>query len=64
MYYTSTIYDPAQGIDQIFTAASKFNTERFLYALQYKTGTREPWNLWVMRLQPIEGNWKLSITDL
>ena len=36
MYYTPTIYDPVQGIDQILTAASKFNTERFLYALQYK----------------------------
>lgn len=36
MYYTAKIYDPAIGLDQIFAAASKFNTERFLYALQYK----------------------------
>lgn len=36
MYYTAKIYDPAIGLDQIFAAASKFNKERFLYALQYK----------------------------
>lgn len=36
MYYTAQIYDPTIGLDQIFAAASKFNTERFLYALQYK----------------------------
>ena len=37
MYYTSTIYDPEQGLDKIFEAASKFNAERFLYALKYKS---------------------------
>ena len=36
MYYTAVIYDPVEGINHIFTAASKFNTERFLYALEYK----------------------------
>lgn len=36
MYYTATIYDPEKGIDQILLAASKFNAERFLYALEYK----------------------------
>ena len=36
MYYTANIYDPTIGLDQIFAAASKFNSERFLYALQYK----------------------------
>ena len=33
MYYTANIYDPVQGIDQILVAASKFNAERFLYAI-------------------------------
>lgn len=36
MYYTANIYDPIQGIDQILVAASKFNAERFLYAIEFK----------------------------
>lgn len=36
MYYTANIYDPVQGIDQILVAASKFNAERFLYAIEFK----------------------------
>jgi hypothetical protein len=41
MYYTAKIYDPAIGLDQIFAAASKFNAERFLYALEYKNWDEE-----------------------
>lgn len=41
MYYTASIYDPVLGLDQIITAASKFNVERFLYALQYKNWDEE-----------------------
>lgn len=41
MYYTAKIYDPAIGLDQIFAAASKFNAERFLYALEYKNWNEE-----------------------
>ena len=37
MYYTSTIDNPESGLDQILEAASKFNAERFLYALRYKS---------------------------
>ena len=36
MYYSATINDPEEGMEQIFSAASKFNPERFLYALEYK----------------------------
>lgn len=36
MFYTPKIYDPVEGLDTIFVAASKFNAERFLYALEYK----------------------------
>ena len=41
MYYTAKIYDPTIGLDQIFAAASKFNAERFLYALEYKNWDEE-----------------------
>jgi hypothetical protein len=41
MYYTAEIYDPAKGLDQICDAASKFNAERFLYALAYKNWDEE-----------------------
>ena len=36
MHYTANIYDPVGGLDTILTAASKFNADRFLYALKYK----------------------------
>lgn len=36
MYYTANIYDPETGFEQILAAASKFNAERFLYAMEYK----------------------------
>lgn len=36
MYFTANIYDPVTGFNQICEAATKFNTDRFLYALQYK----------------------------
>jgi uncharacterized membrane-anchored protein YhcB (DUF1043 family) len=36
MYFTPKIYDPVEGLDIILVAASKFNAERFLYALEYK----------------------------
>ena len=36
MYYTADIYDPERGFEQILIAASKFNAERFLYAMEYK----------------------------
>ena len=36
MYFTPQIYDPVEGLDIILVAASKFNAERFLYALEYK----------------------------
>jgi len=36
MYYTAKIYDPVEGLNQIFQAALKFKVERFLYALEYK----------------------------
>ena len=36
MYYKATIYDPEDGFDQILAAVSKFNAERFLYAIRYK----------------------------
>ena len=36
MYYTANIYDPVGGLDSILMAASKFNADRFLYALEYK----------------------------
>lgn len=36
MNYTTKIYDPTAGLNQILAAATKFNPDRFLYALQYK----------------------------
>ena len=36
MYYTPKIHDPAEGLEQICNSASKFNCERFIYALEYK----------------------------
>ena len=36
MKYTANIDDPAEGLDQILSAASKFDSQRFLYALDYK----------------------------
>lgn len=36
MFFTPKIYDPVEGLDTILDAASKFNVERFLYALEYK----------------------------
>lgn len=36
MYYTANIYDPEKGLEQILMATSKFNAERFLYAMEYK----------------------------
>ena len=34
MYFTPQIYDPVEGLDIILVAASKFNAERFLYAMK------------------------------
>ena len=36
MYYTTEIHDPKKGLDVIALAVAKFNSERFLYALEYK----------------------------
>lgn len=36
MFYTSKIKDSEKGISQVLIAASKFNADRFIYALQYK----------------------------
>lgn len=36
MFYTSTITNPEEGLDAILEAAERFNTDRFLYAVQYK----------------------------
>lgn len=36
MAYTTTIYDPRQGIETILTSMEKFDKDRFLYALRYK----------------------------
>lgn len=36
MYYTPKIDDPAKGLEQICDSASKFNSDRFIYALEYK----------------------------
>ena len=36
MYYSSAICNPEEGIDQIIEAASRFNADRFLYAIKYK----------------------------
>lgn len=37
MYYnTSTLSDPENGIEEIIQAASKFNIDRFIYAIKYK----------------------------
>jgi hypothetical protein len=36
MYYTPAIHKPEEGIDQILNAISKFDADRYLYALQYK----------------------------
>lgn len=36
MYYSSTIEDPLEGFNQIVNATARFNSDRFLYALQYK----------------------------
>ena len=36
MYYTSSISDPEHVIEQIIEAASKFNADRFLYAMRFK----------------------------
>ncbi len=36
MYYSPNIYKPEESINQILTAASKFDANRFLYGLQYK----------------------------
>ena len=49
MYYTANIYDPVKGLDQILQAISKFNAERFLYALKYKN-----WNERKFELKSIE----------
>lgn len=45
MYYTPQIYDPEQGFAQIISAASKFNHERFLYALTYKNWDEKQFEL-------------------
>lgn len=37
MYYSSTIDNPEEGLDTILEAATKFNADRFLYALKYKS---------------------------
>ena len=36
MAYSTTIYDPRQGMETILTSMSKFEKDRFLYALKYK----------------------------
>ena len=36
MAYSTTIYDPRQGMETILTSMSKFDKDRFLYALKYK----------------------------
>ena len=36
MSYTQDIYDPKEGFSTILSAASKFNPERFLYAIEFK----------------------------
>lgn len=36
MYFTPTIDNPENGIEQIIEAASKFNADRFLYAMRFK----------------------------
>ena len=36
MAYSTTIYDPKQGMETILTSMSKFDKDRFLYALKYK----------------------------
>lgn len=36
MYFTPTIDNPEKGFDQIIEAASRFNADRFLYAIKYK----------------------------
>ena len=36
MYYTSSITDPEHVIEQIIEAASKFDADRFLYAMKFK----------------------------
>ncbi len=41
MHYTAQIYDPVKGIDKILISASKFNIDRFLYALTYKNWDEE-----------------------
>lgn len=36
MYFSSKIYEPEKGFDQIIAAASKFDADHYLYGLQYK----------------------------
>lgn len=36
MHYTPDICNPEEGFNKILTAASKFNADRFLYAIEYK----------------------------
>ena len=41
MAYSTIIYDPREGIETILSSISKFDKDRFLYALQYKHFNQE-----------------------
>ncbi len=53
MYYKATICDPEEGIDQILAAVSKFNAERFFYAIRYKNCDERQLERMAVEVEPL-----------